>query len=179
MITKGKIGLRAVEESDLEILKNWRNHQNFRKNFREFRELNSKNQLLWFDKISKSINDFMFSIVELDSNELIGACGLLYIDWINRSADFSFYIGKDFLYIDEKYSIDAAKCLLKYGFETLNLNKIWMELYEFDNEKLNFFKEKLGFITDGKLRENCFSDGRYWDSYILSFTLSDYLKSEK
>lgn len=179
MITKGKIGLRAVEESDLENLKNWRNDQNFRKNFREFRELNTKNQQSWFDKISKSKNDFMFSIVELESHELIGACGLLYVDWINRSADFSFYIGKDLSYIDEKYSFDAAKTLLKYGFETLNLNKIWMELYEFDSDKLNFFKEKLGFLTDGKLRENCFSEGKYWDSYILSYTLSDYKKSEK
>ena len=50
-------------------------------------------QKKWFERTTSSPNDFMFSI--LDKKErLIGACGLLYIDWIIRSADFSFLYWK-------------------------------------------------------------------------------------
>lgn len=174
MIVNKNIGLRAIEKSDLGKLKDWRNKTEFRKNFREFKELNDFDQDVWYEKICKSKNDYMFGIIELKNNELIGVCGLTYIDWIIRSADFSFYIGKDNLYIEDSLSLDASLCLIKYGFEILNLNKIWMELYEFDSKKLNFFQNNFGFSVDGKLRHNCFFEGKYWDSFILSLLSSEF-----
>ncbi len=166
---KGKYtGLRAVEKEDLVYLRDWRNISHFRKNFREHKELNLFNQENWFNRTFSSPNDFMFVIVDLESNLPIGACGLLYTNWIIRSADFSFYIGHNELYIDDKYALDAATILIKYGFEDLNLNKIWMELYEYDYKKLDFFKNHFNFKVDGMLRQNAFSEGRYWDSYIIS-----------
>ncbi len=118
----------------------------------------------------------MFVIVDLETNKPLGACGLLYTNWIIRSADFSFYIGHDELYMDDKYASDAASVLIDYGFKDLNLNKIWMELYEYDEKKLNFFKNKFHFHVDGMLRQNAFSEGRYWDSYVISLLASEYLK---
>ena len=136
---KGKyVGLRAIEESDLSQLLLWRNQPNYRRFFREYRELSQTNQRNWFD--SKVLNDKsteMFSILEVNTGELLGACGLCYIDWINRNADFSIYIGKDDLYIDEKYAIEAAQIMMKYGFEELNLHKLWSEIYSFDEAKRN------------------------------------------
>ena len=170
MITGKLTGLRAVEKEDLVILRDWRNIPKFRKNFREVRELNLSNQEKWYYKSCVgNPNDFMFIIVDLNTNEQIGAAGLLYINWIIRSADFSFYIGKNKSYIDEEgFAKDAAEHLIDYGFSTLNLHKIWMELYEFDTKKINFFTKQLGFQKDGVLRDNCYEDGKYWDSYILS-----------
>jgi len=168
---KGKlVGLRAVEREDLEILKQWRNIESFRRKFREVRELNLENQESWFEKSCvNNPNDFMFTIVDIKSGEPIGACGLLYINWIIRSADFSFYIGKDELYIDNGgYAEEAARLLITYGFEELNLHKIWMELYEFDEKKITFFSEKFNFEEDGVLRDNCYTDNRYWNSHLLS-----------
>lgn len=134
---KGKyVGLRAIEESDLSQLLLWRNQPNYRRFFREYRELSQTNQRNWFD--SKVLNDKsteMFSIVDINTGELLGACGLCYIDWINRNADFSIYIGKDDLYIDEKYAIEAAQIMMKYGFEELNLHRLWSEIYSFDEAK--------------------------------------------
>ena len=116
----------------------------------------------------------MFVIEDLKTKESIGACGLLYIDWRIRFGDFSFYIGKDQAYIDQHgYAQDAAHLLIKYGFETLNLHKIWMELYEFDIQKLDFFKN-IGFKKDGRLRDNCFQEGKYWDSYIISLLHNEF-----
>ena len=43
-----------------------------------------------------------------------------------------------------------------------------MELYEFDSQKINFFQNDFNFKQDGVLRDNCFEEGRYWDSIIIS-----------
>ena len=93
----------------------------------------------------------MFAIVDADSGRLMGACGLCYIDWINRTADFSIYIGHDNLYIDDVYAIDAGTQLLKFGFEELALHRIWCEIYDFDAAKTAFLP-KLGFTQDGRHR---------------------------
>ena len=53
-------------------------------------------------------------------------------------------------------------------FKNLNLHKIWMELYEFDKQKIDFFMKKFEFKQDGLLRDNCYEDGKYWDSIIIS-----------
>jgi len=175
MIAGKKVGLRAVEKEDLPILKHWRNQTEFRKNFREVRELSLTDQEAWFDNLqnTKHIN-YMFTIVDLDSQKPIGAGGLLYINWVIRSADFSFYIGDENQYIgDDGRAKDAAQLLIDYGFNNLNLHKIWMELYEFDNQKIKFFKEQFYFKQDGLLRDNCFEGGSYFNSLILSLIHND------
>lgn len=180
MIRGHLVGLRAVEKEDLPFLRDWRNNTDFRRNFREVRELNLYNQHQWIEKVNNSPNDFMFVIVDLQNEEAIGACGLLYTNWIIRSADFSFYIGKDDLYIDkEGLAQEATQLLIDYGFKNLNLHKIWMELYEYDAKKINFFTKIFYFKQDGLLRDNCFEDGRYWDSYIISLLEEDYNEIKK
>ena len=170
MINGKKVGLRAVEKQDLPILRDWRNIVEFRKNFREVRELSLTDQEAWLDHLqnTKHIN-YMFIIVDLDTQKPIGAAGLLYINWIIRSADFSFYIGDQDKYIgDDGIAKEAAKLLIDYGFNNLNLHKIWMELYEFDKQKIEFFTKEFNFEQDALLRDNCFEGGKYWNSYIIS-----------
>jgi len=170
MIKGNLVGLRAVEKEDLALLRDWRNYTEFRKNFREVRELSLADQEAWFDSLQKTKNiNFMFTIIRLSDSKPIGAAGLLYINWVIRAADFSFYIGEDKAYIDtDGYAEEAAQLLIEYGFNNLNLHKIWMELYEFDERKFEFFKDKFNFKIDGVLRDNCFEDGKYWNSYIIS-----------
>jgi RimJ/RimL family protein N-acetyltransferase len=174
---KGKlVGLRALEKDDLSLLRDWRNLESFRKNFREYRELNMANQEAWFSRVNVSPNDFMFMIERLEDKKPLGACGLLYTNWIIRSADFSFYIGHDEKYIDDNgYADESAGLLINYGFNNLNLHKIWMELYEFDHKKIQFFTQKFNFKTDGVLRDNCFEGGRYWNSVIISLLSKEHV----
>ena len=168
---KGKlVGLRAVEKEDLSLFRDWRNIVDFRKHFREVRELSLIDQEKWFESLQNTSHiNFMFTIVDLETSIPIGAAGLLYINWINRSGDFSFYIGQHESYIDDKgVAKEAAQLLIDYGFKNLNLHKIWMELYEFDTKKIDFFTNEFNFKQDGLLRDNCFEDGKYWDSLIIS-----------
>lgn len=170
MIKGKKVGLRSVEKEDLPLLRDWRNIPAFRKHFREVRELSLTDQEAWFDSLqnSKHIN-YMFTVIDLKSQNPIGAVGLLYVNWVIRSADFSFYIGDENKYIgNDGIAKEAAQLLINYGFNNLNLHKIWMELYEFDQQKINFFTSEFNFKKDALLRDNCFEDGKYWNSIIIS-----------
>jgi len=175
---KGKIiSLNAVEKEELKKFLDWRNNPEFRKHFREYRELNMRQQEIWFEeKVVKDNTTLMFSIKRNEDNELLGCCGFVYINWVHRHADLSLYIGMDDSYIDEKgYSEESCKLLIDYGFRELSLNKVWTEIYEFD-EKKKLLYEKFGFKQDGKLRENYWYDGQWWDSIILSILASEYSK---
>lgn len=174
MIIKGNIGLRAVEKSDLAQLKDWRNNPDFRQHFREVRELNDTNQERWFDSLNDDANSFFFGIVSIDTGKLIGAGGLLYINWIIRSADFSFYLGDEKEYVSNSTRCtDAVSAILDYGFQTLGLNKVWMELYENDERKLLLFKDTFRFSIDGVLRDNWYDNG-FHNSFLLTLLRREY-----
>jgi RimJ/RimL family protein N-acetyltransferase len=174
MIRGRHIGLRAIEPGELEQLLFWRNQPEFRRYFREYRELSSTHQQQWYT--SKVVNDpdtRMFSIVRDDSRELMGACGLCHIDWINRNADFSIYVGYEHLYIDDVYAVDAGIQLLKYGFEELAMHRIWTEIYSFDEAKKKFLPQ-LGFTLDGCHREAHWSEGKWHDSLFYGLLRQEF-----
>ena len=173
-------GLTAIERADLEQLMDWRNKPEFRKFFREYRELNMAMQEQWFEKkVLNAPATIMFSIRRLADNVLLGCCGFVYINWVHRYADLSIYIGWNDSYIDEAgYAKDAAKILLKCGYQELGLNKIWTEIYSIDEKKKAFFEE-LGFRLDGVLRQNYFYDGKWCDSLILSLLVGEFNEQKR
>jgi RimJ/RimL family protein N-acetyltransferase len=172
MINGLHTSIRAIEEDDLHQLLIWRNMPELRRYFREYRELNQQQQLSWFnEKVNNDITTRMFSIVDHQGN-LLGAAGLCYIDWVNRTADFSIYIGRDNLYIDLKYAPDAAQTIIKYGFEELGLNRLWSEIYSYDQSKVKFFNE-LGFHLDGKHRQTHWAENKWHDSLFFSLLATD------
>ncbi|MBN05717.1 GNAT family protein [Ponticaulis sp.] len=174
MLTGEITGLRAIEENDLEQLLAWRNDPRMRRFFREYRELNMTQQKSWFDaKVNNDPATRMFAIVDLETKELMGAAGLCYIDGINRNADFSIYLGIDDLYIDEDYAPDAGRVLLRYGFEELNLHKVWAEIYSIDKPKQQLFYE-LGFTREGVHRETHWTEGQWVDSLFYGLLAKDF-----
>lgn len=167
MIKGQKTYLRAIEEDDLKQLLEWRNKPSLRKFFREYRELSWDQHVWWYENIVlKDDKVRMFSILD-NQKKLIGACGLCYINWVDRNADFSIYLGADDLYIDDVLAIDAAKSLIKYGFEELNLHRLWAEIYDFDEAKTRMFNT-LKFKLDGRHRETHWTDGKWCDSLFFS-----------
>ncbi len=177
MLKGGKVNLMPIEREDLPLLKYWRNLPEYRKYFREYKEINNEMQEKWYDnKVIDDNSTLMFSIKSIDNSQLLGCCGLCYINWIHRYADLSLYIGWNETYIDkEGYAEDSCKILFDYGFNELNLNKIWTEIYEFDDRKYELY-HKLGFKNDGLLREQYYYEGKWWNSHILSLLKREYLQ---
>lgn len=173
MICGEFVGLRAIEEADLPQLLAWRNRPELRRFFRESRELGSTQQDRWFrDSVLGNPSIRMFAIEALADRRLLGACGLCYINWVDRNADLSIYIGADDLYIDELYAPDAARTLIRYGFDELGLHRIWAEIYAIDEAKTKLFGD-LGFTLDGRHRENHWTEGRWVDSLFFGLLASE------
>ena len=175
MLKGDLVSLHPVEKSDIEQLKDWRNNSDFRKYFREFRELSSEDQENWYIKeVIRNPETIMFSIRRNEDNILLGCCGFVYYKHIHRHADISLYIGWNNEYIDKKgYAKESCELLMRYGFNELCLNKIWTEIYEFDDKKKDLYLG-IGFQQDGLLRQNYWYDGKWWNSRILSILSSEF-----
>ena len=136
MIAGRTIGLRAIETEDLATLRHWRNRPELRQYFRENRELNDNQQMAWFERtVLGDPHTRMFGIENLETRELVGACGLCGIDWTNGSAEVSLYIGHHGLYIDKTFAPDTLALLTAYADEGLRLHRLWAEVYDFDTAK--------------------------------------------
>lgn len=63
-----------------------------------------------------------YSIIELESNRIIGSCGYNSIDSSNAKAEIGYDISKD--YWGKGYAPEAIQSLMDYAFNTLNFNRI-------------------------------------------------------
>ena len=171
-----KIFLSSVELSSIEQFRKWRNNPELRKYFREYLEISEEMQKTWYNsKVLNDKNQVNFEIHDLDTQKLIGHCGLYYINWIHRHAEFGIYIG-DPKYRGGGYGSDALRTLIKYGFNDLNLNKIWCEVYS-NNQALGLYRH-IGFKDEGVFRQHYFNEGKYWDSYLLSLLRGEHEMEE-
>ena len=169
MLKGKKVNLRAVEKESIEQFRQWRNRPELRKYFREYRELSSTMQNAWYEnRVLSDDKQVNFEIRFKDT--LIGHCGLYYIDWIHRHAEFGIYIGND-SFRSGGFGSDALRTLVKYGFNDLNLNKIWCEVYT-NNDALDIYRH-IGFTDEGVLRQHYYNEGQYWDSTMLSMLKSE------
>ena len=165
------MAIRAMEKSDLPIVQVWRNDDSIRRYFREYREFSLAQKEQWYESMIQNDKFEMFVMVS-KADGPVGVCGLTYIDWKNRHADLHFAIYKDQAWIDDKYSNIFYPAVLEYAFNSLGLNKVYVEVYENDKKKINFFTSK-GFSLDAKLRNHYFHDGKFWDSYMSHQIVQD------
>ena len=97
---------------------------------------------------------------------LIGSAGMHNWDRAVRFAE----VGYDFArpYWGQGYATEAARALIVFGFERMNLNRIEADLWK-DNEASIRVLQKLGFTHEGTWRERAFKGGVYYD--VLQFSL--------
>jgi len=175
------IRLRAIEESDLEQMRDWRNTPEIRDRCREYRMLNMLNQKTWFAQSEHDHRTLMYGIEHHENGfpekaKLIGVCGLTNIHWVNRTAELSFYIG------DENnqrkgYGTEAVNALLTEAFERLNLNRVWLEVYEFNHAGIALFV-RCGFKLEGNMRSHVWrpTTKTYCESSIMGILAREWRK---
>jgi len=172
MIQGNKINLTKVERENIEQLREWRNDPALRRYFREHRELNRDNQVAWYEsRVLGDSNQYNFEVRVNEGGKLIGHCGLYYINWVSRTAEFGIYLG-DLSYRNGGYGSDTLRTLISYGFNDLNMNRIWCEVYD-NNKALDVYRH-IGFKHEGTLRENYYNEGKYWDAHLLGMLKSEY-----
>lgn len=102
--------------------------------------------------------------IELASNDLfVGWCAVSKWDPTHRSARLGYCLGQSAW--GNGYATEAAGALLKWAFDTLDLNRVQAET-DTRNAASARVLEKLGFSSEGTLREDCVVDGDVSDSWV-------------
>ncbi|KOF56008.1 GNAT family N-acetyltransferase [Clostridium guangxiense] len=109
---------------------------------------------------------FNFAIEDMKTKKYIGGCGIQDVNWLARTATVGIMIGdKD--YWGKGYGTDAMKILIKFIFENMNINKIKLSTFSF-NERAKKCYEKCGFKVEGILKDEIFKDGKYYDEVLMA-----------
>ena len=117
-------------------------------------------------------NEFVFFIVRLEDDKLMGSIGLHNIDHINRCATLGIFIG-DKSGRNKGYGTEAIRLILEYGFKYLNLNNIKLDLMDFNERALACYK-KCGFKEYGRRRKCKFINGKYYDSIEMDILAEEF-----
>ena len=119
-----------------------------------------------------TIDRFLQLVIETDGT-LIGAMVLRNQENLpSRSATFGILIG-DPAYLDRGYGTEASTLLLDYAFAVLGYHKINLDVFEY-NARAQAMYEKLGFVLEGRRRENHWSRGRFWDEILMGVTAEEW-----
>lgn len=71
------------------------------------------------------------------------------------------------------YATEAAGALLGWAYDTLDLNRVQAEA-DTRNHASRRVLEKLGFVHEGTLREDCVVDGEVSDSWVFGLLRRDW-----
>ena len=125
----------------------------------------------WLENTLKN-NDLNFAIVDLENDELIGNCGIMNINHINRSAEVGIFIG-DEENRNKGYGAETLQLLLDYGFNYLNMNNIMLNVKSFNERAIACYK-KVGFKEYGRRREAYFLNGKYYDHVFMDILAREF-----
>jgi len=122
------------------------------------------------ERLSKSNNHF--AIIDLETDELLGNCGLENVDMTNRNAEVGLFIG-DKENWSKGYGTEALKLLLDFAFNIRNLNNIILHVFAFNERAVKSYK-KVGFKEIGRRRKSYFAVGKYHDEISMDILSDEY-----
>ena len=102
-----------------------------------------------------------FAVEALADSRLIGSCALRATSPENRSANLGIMLG-DRTRWDGGYGTDTMRVLCRFGFDMMNLHRIELDVYA-GNARARRVSERIGFKTEGCLRQAHYKYGRYID----------------
>jgi RimJ/RimL family protein N-acetyltransferase len=170
MITGKITNLRAYEKADLSKLFTWANDSALTKFVGPRFPVSMCQEEIRFEQLLENESRVAL-IIETKNKEAIGYI-YLDLDWVNRKAELSIAIGeKD--YQNNGYGTDACLSVLSHCFNELNLNKVFLYVFKFNERAIKSYI-KCGFKEEGVVREDYLMHGQYQDRLIMSILKSEY-----
>lgn len=121
------------------------------------------------------VNGLTFLI--FDGDVPIGTCAFMGLDQRNRHAELAIVIGnKD--YWSKGFGTEIMKHLLNWGFEGLNLNRLYLRVFDFNTRAIGLY-EKMGFKLEGISRGMIYRHGRYCDVHHFGIMKSEYITMKR
>jgi RimJ/RimL family protein N-acetyltransferase len=174
MYFKKMIGKRCylspIDENDAEKFTEWLNDLEITEYLALYPSvINAQSEKTFLEKMSK---EHIYSIIDNDTDELIGICGYENIDHINQTADVGIFLGVK-SYWKKGYGTEALNLLLDYGFKALNFHSIGIKVYSFNERAINCY-EKIGFKPIGKRRRAILRNNERYDIIYMDIIYEEY-----
>jgi [ribosomal protein S5]-alanine N-acetyltransferase len=127
----------------------------------------------WFLNHQKQKPRFKFqlAVVLKSNNQLIGNCGIRMEQANALQADIGYEL--DPKHWNRGYATEAAHAMVDYGFSTFGLHRVWSWCVA-DNAGSAHVLEKLGMRLEGRLLENEYYKGRWWDTLMYGILTDEW-----
>jgi RimJ/RimL family protein N-acetyltransferase len=115
---------------------------------------------------------------------VIGSCGLRlgvieeHIDLVTPVREAVLGYDLDPSHWRHGYATEAANGVLRFGFETLDLHRVW-SYHVAENERSAAVLRRLGFTREGRLRENDWQRGAWHDTVVYGLLRSEWQQSSR
>lgn len=173
MLRGRKVSLRQLEERDLQLIVQWRNHPRTLHSFFSPFLIHPAGQYKWFEGLQNDPTRKIFIIETLDGRAA-GMVGLDNIDWQNRQAESGFLL-VDPDHPDDAWVYEAVFLAMDYAFNKLNMHRIYAVTYRERFETDNRWFEWTGWQPELVLRQAVFMDGRFHDKVVWGVLREDWL----
>ena len=126
----------------------------------------------YLEDISEDRSRVDFLIFKKESHKILGEVVINDIDRNNRSASLRIAINRkeDF---SKGYGSESLLLALNYGFGMLNLHRIELEVFSFNQRAIHVY-EKIGFKREGIKREGAFYYNKYYDIITMSILEEEF-----
>ena len=110
-------------------------------------------------------NVVFFAICDKETDAHIGNIKLDTFDWVARTCELGLLIGNK-NYRGKGIGSEVCKLVLNYAFDELNIRKILLAVYANNPVAIKLY-ERLGFVTEGRLRRHIFEGGEFHDKLLM------------
>jgi len=164
MLKYDDISFRMVEEKDLKLLYDMRYDETINEQLFEAIPVSLYGQKSWMESMLKNNTSKVFMIIKHKKvkDEVIGCVKLKDIDHRNQKVEVGIDIVEE--YRNKGYGTKAYNALIGYCFNYLNMNKMYLYVFEDNTIAVNLYK-KVGFKIEGKLVRHIFKNG--WKNVLL------------
>lgn len=167
------VRLRALERADVERAHRWMNDAEVREFLHGMRyPVSVEDEERWIEGATSSSFSRVVLAIETKENVHIGNVELRGMGAEDRCGELGIVIGeKD--YWGKGYGTDAIVTLLRFAFEVMNLHRVWLTTGE-DNPRAIACYRRCGFREEGRLRQERYLGGRYWDTIVMGVLCEEF-----
>jgi RimJ/RimL family protein N-acetyltransferase len=178
MIEGEKVRIRAIEKSDIAEIMKWINDPEVKSNLLMRYPVSQYQEERWIETALAADNQRNKTFaLETKDGVYLGGIGLHKIDWENSNAEVGIVIGKK-EYWNKGYGTDAMLAILDFGFNQMNLHRIYLRVFEFNQRGIRSY-EKCGFQKEGVLRQDRYRQGRYYNTIIMGILKEEFRQNSE
>jgi len=161
-IKENNVAIRKFDFADVDLKVKWINDEKNNKYLHYALPLYADKTTEWWERTKDA--DGRLDLTILYNDEPVGLIGLLGIDRVNKKAEYYVCLGEHSCK-GKGVAKTASRLLVRYAFEELGLNKVYLYTEE-ENIPAQKLFESLGFRKEGLLIDDLIYNGRKVNRYV-------------